>query len=296
MKITSSANWWPITSRPPESTSANWKAPSPSAALAQAESFAQKATPEELNRKRKDDDEATAPITVEQLAEFTASVCALQADIATGDAELAALLKATDAERATAARPHDALALAEQTAGQARLEALTDQLRAAIKRIEADHKSCGRLLENAEKSLHAKQSAAWDNKQARDLRRALAPADDVWLKTHDDQPTPHDAALDTLKAALHFIAQGHWLLHRFPEARYADVAGLCKSVARAEIEQADWSLTPGRYVGVSTDPEDNDEVFAERIEEIAQELRLLRNTANSLGEQIEGYFAQLAGI
>ncbi len=267
-----------------------------SAALAQAESFAKKATPEELNRKRKDDDETTAPVTAEQLAEFGASVQALQADIAVGDAELAALLKAADAERATTARPHDALALAEQTAGQARLEALTEKLRAAIKRIEAEHKACGRLLENAEKSLRAKQSAAWDNKQARDLRRALAPADDVWLKAHDDQPTPHDAALDTLKAALHFIAQGHWLLHRFPEARYADVAGLCKSVTRAEIEKADWSLTPGRYVGVSTDPEDNNEVFAERIEEIAVEIRLLRNTANSLGEQIEGYFAQLAGV
>jgi len=227
-----------------------------SAALAQAESFAQKATPEELNRKRKDDDETTAPVTAEQLAEFGASIQALQADIATGDAELAALLQATDAERATAARPHDALALAEQTTGQARLEALTDQLRAAIKRIEADHKACGRLLENAEKALHAKQSAAWDNKQARDLRRALGPADEVWLKAHDDQPTPHDAALDTLKAALHFIAQSHWLLHRFPAARYADVAGLCKSVTRAEIETNDWSLTPGRYVGVSAEAGD----------------------------------------
>ena len=253
-----------------------------SAALAQAENFAKKATPEELNRKRKDDDEASAPISAEQLAEFSASVQALQADIATGDAELAALLKATDTERATAARPHDALALIEQTTGQVRLEALTDSLRAAIKRIEADHKACGRLLENAEKTLNAKQSAAWDNKQARDLRRALAPADEVWLKAHDDQPTPHDAALETLKAALHFIAQGHWLLHRFPAARYADVAGLCKSVTRSEIEKADWSLTPGRYVGISADIENNEEVFGEQINEILSDLTTLRFEADSL--------------
>lgn len=242
------------------------------AALAQAESFAQKAKPEELNSKRKDDDEANAPITAEQLAEFAASVNVLQADIATSDAELAALLKATDAERATAARPHDALALAAQTTGQARLEALTDQLHAAVKRIEADHKACGRLLENAEKTLNAKQSAAWDNKQARDLRRALAPADDAWLKAHDDQPTPHDAVLGTLKATLHFVSQGHWLLHRFPEARYADVAGLCKSVTRAEIEKADWSLTPGRYVGVSTDNDEDLENFSEALKDIYEEL------------------------
>lgn len=257
-----------------------------SAALALAENFAKKATPEELNRKRKDDDEASAPITAEQLAEFAASVCALQADIVTGDAELAALLKATDAERATAARPHDALALAEQTAGQARLEALTDQLRAAIKRIEADHKACGRLLENAEKTLNAKQSATWDNKQARDLRRALAPADEVWLKAHDDQPTPHDAALNTLKAALHFIAQGHWLLHRFPEARYVDVAGLCKSVTRSEIEKADWSLTPGKYVEVLQDGVDDSETFSEKIAEITTELLELETQATALQQRV----------
>ncbi len=264
-----------------------------SAALAQAENFANKATPEELNRKRKDDDETSAPITAEQLADFAASVGALQADIASGDAELAALLKATDTERATAARPHDALALAEQTAGQARLEALTDQLRAAIKRIEADHKACGRLLENAEKTLNAKQSAAWDNKQARDLRRALAPADDVWLKTHNDQPTPHDAALDTLKTALHFIAQGHWLLHRFPEARYADVAGLCKSVEREEIEKADWSLTPGRYVGISSDTEVDGEIFTEQINEILCDLATLKLEADSLFTTVKATLQEL---
>jgi len=260
-----------------------------SAALAQAENFAKNATPEELNRKRKgdDSDSDTAPITDLDLVKFTQELLAVNIETIETDQEIAALLKAIDLERATAARPHDALALAEQTAGQARLEALTDQLRATIKRIEADHKACGRLLENAEKALNARQSAAWDNKQARDLRRALAPADEVWLKAHDDQPTPHDTALDTLKAALHFIAQGHWLLHRFPEARYADVAGLCKSVTRAEIEKADWSLTPGRYVGVSTELDDDPEIFAERLAEIRNELFLLSQSTQEFSLKIQ---------
>ena len=265
-----------------------------SAALAQAENFAKKATPEELNRKRKDDDETSAPISELELAEFTNQVLTVSIQAAETDQEISALLKSTDLERATAARPHDALALTEQSAGQARLEALTDPLRAAIKRIEADHKVCGRLLEHAEKTLHAKQSAAWDNKQARDLRRALAPADDVWLKAHDDQPTPHDAALDTLKTALHFIAQSHWLLHRFPAARYADVAGLCKSVTRAEIEKADWSLTPGRYVGVSSEAEDEGEVFGEKLAEITQELAELQTRSSYLAAQIQTTLAELA--
>ena len=256
------------------------------AALTLAERFADNASLVDLNRKRKDDDEQ-APVTADQLNEFASQVQQAIVTANDNDDELAALLKAVNQERATAARPHDALALSEQSATQARLETLTEKLRAAIKAIEADHKACGRLLENAEKALRARQSPAWDSKPARDLRRALAPADDVWLKAHDDQPTPHDAALETLKAALHFIAQGHWLLHRFPEARYADVAGLCKSVTRTEIEKADWSLTPGRYVGVSAELDDDSEIFTERLAEIRNELYLLSQSAYEFSLKIQ---------
>ena len=44
-----------------------------------------------------------------------------------------------------------------------------------------------------------------------------------------------------------------WLLERWPEGKYRDVIGLCK-VAKIEgedgIEDNDWSLNAGRYVGV----------------------------------------------
>ena len=44
-----------------------------------------------------------------------------------------------------------------------------------------------------------------------------------------------------------------WLLERFPEAKYQDVIGLCK-VATIDgedgIEEQEWSLNAGRYVGV----------------------------------------------
>lgn len=255
-------------------------------ALALAKTFAKNAKLDELNRKRKNTDEATPPITQQELDEFDSQGYAAAVQAKETEELLSALLKAAEAERATAARPHDALAITEQTTGQARLEALADQLRTAVKRIEAEHKACGRRLENAERNLNARQSAAWDNKQARDLRRALAPADDVWLKTHDDQPTPHDAALEALKAALHFIAQGHWLLHRFPEARYADVAGLCKSVTRAEIEKADWSLTPGKYVEVLQDSADDGDTFSEKIAEITTELLELETQATALQQRV----------
>jgi len=256
------------------------------AALELAETFARQATLEELNRKRKDEEEQIE-ITTLDLTQFANDLLTATVQVKASDQELAALLKAVDTELAKAGRPHDALALAEQTKGQQRLEAQTDALRAAVKTIEADHKAGIRLLEAADKTLRARLSDAWDAKQARELRRALCPADDIWLKAHDDEPTPHDAALAALKDALHFIAQGHWLLHRFPEARYVDVAGLCRSVTREEIEKADWSLTPGRYVGASSELDNDSEVVSERLAEIRDELAALSQEGVRLMQQIQ---------
>ncbi|MBN9382739.1 MAG: N-6 DNA methylase [Chitinophagaceae bacterium] len=41
-----------------------------------------------------------------------------------------------------------------------------------------------------------------------------------------------------------------WLQERFPNGVYEDVIGLCKVATLTEIEEQDWSMNPGRYVGV----------------------------------------------
>ena len=71
------------------------------------------------------------------------------------------------------------------------------------------------------------------------------------------------------------------------------MAGLCKSVTRAEIEKADWSLTPGRYVGVSADPEDDEESFQEQLAEITNELDDIAQLSMTLNGRIQ---ATLMGL
>jgi type I restriction enzyme M protein len=53
-------------------------------------------------------------------------------------------------------------------------------------------------------------------------------------------------AVEQLKHAAYFHRQVVWLQDRFPDAKLQPVPGLVKAVTRAEIEAADWSLTPGR--------------------------------------------------
>ncbi|MBR6463190.1 N-6 DNA methylase [bacterium] len=85
-----------------------------------------------------------------------------------------------------------------------------------------------------------------------------------------------------------------WLEERFPDGKYRDVEGLVKAVTREEIAENDWSLTPGRYVGVA-ETDDNDEDFAEKFASLHEELRKLNAEAATLAEKIDANFKELMG-
>lgn len=123
---------------------------------------------------------------------------------------------------------------------------------------------------------------------------------DVWRK---DWRAPErlaslQTALDEVSRAsrlyAYFRKQVHWLLTRFPEARYADVPGLCKIASRADIAAADWSLTPGRYVGVAPAEVDEDFDFGQAMRDIHVELKDLDREASELAAKIQANFTNLA--
>jgi type I restriction enzyme M protein len=78
----------------------------------------------------------------------------------------------------------------------------------------------------------------------------------------------------------------------FPKLKYADVPGLCREATLAEIEVQGWSLNPGRYVGV-TDKGEDDFDFAERLEELNEELEVLNSESRELEERISENVAKL---
>ena len=85
-----------------------------------------------------------------------------------------------------------------------------------------------------------------------------------------------------------------WLEERFPDGRYRDVEGLVKAVSLDEIAANDWSLTPGRYVGVA-ETDDGEEDFAERFSALHEELRTLNAEAAKLAKKIDANFKELMG-
>jgi type I restriction enzyme M protein len=107
-------------------------------------------------------------------------------------------------------------------------------------------------------------------------------------------------ALDTLedevKAAEAFFGHVRWLHERFPKAEYEDVTGLCKLADIGEVEEKEFSLNPGRYVGVVIEEDGKtEEEFIEELSGIQTELDVLNKDSQSLQKIISHNLQQLTG-
>jgi type I restriction enzyme M protein len=77
------------------------------------------------------------------------------------------------------------------------------------------------------------------------------------------------------------------------ELKYADVPGLCRAATVSEIETQEWSLNPGRYVGVAPGEAVSDEDFRERLESLHEELEALNAQAHELEQVVAANVAEL---
>ena len=129
------------------------------------------------------------------------------------------------------------------------------------------------LIEACEQARDTAASDAWNR---RDVNRARKAAD-----------AARGAAVEQLRKVRYFWRQARWLTERFPGGELRDVPGLVKLVERADIETNDWSLTPGRYVGVAPDEEDEDFDFVTAMRDIHAELADLNAEAEVLAARIQ---------
>ncbi|MCY4222281.1 MAG: class I SAM-dependent DNA methyltransferase [Thiotrichales bacterium] len=151
--------------------------------------------------------------------------------------------------------------------------------RSLTKQIELAVKLAGRVVDTAVKELDAQRSDRWPNAEIGRAHRALEGA--------------RGSAVESLRRTRYFVQQADWLQERFPDARLRDVEGLVKLVERGEIEAQDWSLTPGRYVGVAPEEEDEDFDFGEAMRSIHMDLEELNDEAAKLAARIARNFEEL---
>lgn len=91
----------------------------------------------------------------------------------------------------------------------------------------------------------------------------------------------YDDAIAALQNKLTVAKEALWLTDKFGEGEYRDIPGLCKAATLQEIEEKNWSLTPGAYVGVEEQKAD-DVDFAERMRAIHAKLLALQKQSDEL--------------
>ena len=163
--------------------------------------------------------------------------------------------------------------LTAQKTRLAELEALADACRALVKDVDLVNKLAARVVDTAEKDANARAHDAWTGRAIGRLEKELE--------------VRRLAVVEQLKRTAYFERQAHWLLTRFPDGKFVPVAGLCRSVTRKGIEAADWSLTPGRYVGVAPPEVDDDFDFEQTLRDIHVELADLNQEAAALAAKIQ---------
>lgn len=80
-----------------------------------------------------------------------------------------------------------------------------------------------------------------------------------------------------IKDTEYFFIHINWLQERFPKAEYDDVIGLCKLSSKEDVKEQDYSLNPGRYVGVVI--EDDGKTEEEFITELLNSNEILVSTS-----------------
>lgn len=132
----------------------------------------------------------------------------------------------------------------------------------------------GRTLQQCEEELVAIKQAAKD---------AVANAVRKEKKRVEREQNESIAEAEAMLETAH---QREWLTSKFGlDGEYQDVLGLCKIATLSEIEEKNYSLTPGAYVGVA-EAEDDGVDFHERMNEIHSELVSLNKEANLLMNEI----------
>lgn len=235
----------------------------------------------------------TADATTElqkQLQKVFKNVCDFATQYAKENKEAKAFIDALNIEETASIYEQQNKLIAEATKAKADIDILESIAHLCKTLRKPQDKLIKQLLDaisTAAKEYQLSKNKDWKElnlKEQLDQLKALQQQ----LSGNPDEEEP-----GLLHETEYFYKQAHWLTSRFPEGVYTDVEGLCKVVTQKEIEAKDWSLSPGRYVGVDTST-DEDFDYEERLNEIHIELEGLNEEAIALAKTIAENYKELA--
>ena len=160
-----------------------------------------------------------------------------------------------------------------------RIAPLAETSRDLVKDADLLYKLAAKLIDVCEKDLNARDNELW---VTREIMKARKLAD-----------TTRQIAVERLKQVRYFHKQAAWLTEIFPKGELRNVEGLVRLVDMKELKANDYSLTPGRYVGVAPEEVDEGFDFEEELRNIHVELEGLNTEASELAAKIARNFEEL---
>jgi type I restriction enzyme M protein len=149
------------------------------------------------------------------------------------------------------------------------------------------------LIAEYDKALQGKTIASIEEalqKQKAEAKQLIA---DALRKDKKRIEAEQNALIAEIEDTLETARQREWLVSKFgEEGEYQNILGLCKIATIQEIEEKNYSLTPGAYVGVAEQADDGVD-FHERMNEIHAELAQLNQEANVLMDEIQKAWEEL---
>ncbi len=167
------------------------------------------------------------------------------------------------------------------------LTAFDTEKKAVKKDFDKQFRNFEKLHKFAEKELRDKDDKVWKALPSlKNLRRLL----DAFIEYTNEQINREPIVTDETegKSAIYFAKQIQWLQERFPEGKYEDVIGLCKVASYDDIEEQDFSLNSGRYVGVVIEEDGmTEEEFLNSISKLSSNLFELNKDSEVLSSNIK---------
>ncbi|MBN2649789.1 MAG: N-6 DNA methylase, partial [Prolixibacteraceae bacterium] len=157
------------------------------------------------------------------------------------------------------------------------------------KELEKNFRDFEKLFKLADDNLKSKEDKAWKALgKPKDIRISLDKLNEY------SNPVKNNNYEDEEKSPVYLLKMAEWLQQRFPKAQYEDVTGLCKLATIADIEEQDYSLNPGRYVGVVIEEDGmTEDEFEIEIKRLNSELNSLNASASGLENLINQNIVKL---
>lgn len=125
-------------------------------------------------------------------------------------------------------------------------------------------------------------------KLTKETEKELKQADKDLKKAEKEFAEADKSWIEKVNEVRYFESNYKWINERFPEKKYEDVPGLCKAATLEEIAEQDYSLNPGRYVGVVIEEDGlTEDEFRAEMQERHTILSALNQRARELEDLIQ---------